>query len=71
MVPEPDAINCTPVASTLNEKILDPNYKPSVDFKIKVQLAQNATELAKKYDPALEPLVRQDDHARPQRADYG
>eukprot|EP01052_Picozoa_sp_SAG31_P038661 SAG31_NODE_5210_length_2674_cov_1.231845_1_plen_790_part_10 len=54
MVPAPDAINCTPVASKLNTKILDPNYKPAVDSKIKSQLAQNAAELAKKYDPSLE-----------------
>lgn len=54
MVPEPDAIDCTPKGSLLNEKILDPNFTPAVDAKIKAQLQQNAADLAKKYDPALE-----------------
>jgi len=54
MVPPPDSIPCGVKANPAPEKILASTFVPSVQKSIERQLDMNKTELADKYDPALE-----------------
>ena len=54
MVPEPDSIPCGVTANPVNERILDPNYRPAVESRIEEDLKENRAELAAKYPKELD-----------------
>jgi hypothetical protein len=54
MVPEPDFIPCGVKANPVNERILDPSYRPAVEGRIEKLLTANRAELEGKYPAELE-----------------
>ena len=54
MVPEPDHIPCGVKANPVNDRILDPAYRPAVESRIERDLDANRADLAAKYPKELE-----------------